>query len=387
MKNIIEYKIIGIDYAKKIIEIHCNLHPDKLNKNPAYGKFFARHGIKAVWRRPFEGGCVYSLSFASLRRETELPQLFPIWNGKRVFLPGWSFLLFPLITKRKKFSLKIADELQQNIIGMTPEPVPFDAARDTCIICNYSSVELNIHNCRFKIFCGNKAHEFFLAGIVKKILYAHYSHFKKWLYPQYNFIFDQQNPVLAKQAGYSFFSENIGFSRLYVRHAVADNDEKLVDLMDLIEHELLHPYIEARTPSGSWLVEGLTTYLARKILYKGNVFNRFQWQYIVRKSFLDYLNNPLAEKVSIKDAEKKFFEKGYGNLIFNKGFFIAFLLDKRINLLDITTKLFPIRILKGKMITNKDFNSFISKEYISYMRHLMHQKNLTSEFLNIFEIC
>jgi hypothetical protein len=186
-------------------------------------------------------------------------------------------------------------------------------------------------------------------------------------------VFDRQEPLLKNKFGVGTSAQTFHY---LPQNLVPNNQEEEWELFDLIEHEICHWFIEAEEPMGNYMVEGLNTYLARKILCNHKIIDSKGWNYFLNKSYQETIKNPFGKSVSILEAENKFTKQGYGSLMYTKAALITYLLDQKISILDFSKLMFKEKVSKGKMISEKDLREYLGK-HSEYFTQLKNSKDLT----------
>lgn len=331
-----------------------------------------------------ELGTRYHLSFKDIPLETTWPQLYPTWENTHFVLPLCAILLYP--KTNKPFKVKISLDrnccLKTNVQLISPrKPISADAIGNFLLIGGFlrHAVRINCHlvylNIHQSLDCD------FVIRSVKQILSAHHRYFKKWIWDRLDLVFELQTFGLTTAKGCLSVAKKQGVGRFILKaRPFSTHMERLV-FMDLVEHEVLHYYIDSTEDAGDWIVEGLTTFLSRKLLVNAGLFTNSDWQMFMKKAYSNYLSNPLASKTSIAKATKKFWNPHYANILYNKGFLIGELLDREIGsrLVEIALLLFKQKVSKGTPFTKEEFLNLLPPYGKKLLQRLIRKGSLEKE--------
>lgn len=387
-----QFIVENIDLPNKIVTIRTSSKYSISARSSVHCFLFCKHQI--VVEKVGEPGPVwtrYKVRFDKLSLELNWPQLYPRWSGKRFAIPIWSLIATP----GKKFNKPIKISVSKRAVpaGNLFRAIPHEQLRIFddgmfCLLGGYQKRTFTIHGLPVSVHFENAKDGKYLTDLVRKTLSAHYRYFNEWLIKRLNLVIEEQSPRLKKQKGGLFINNSYGFGRYTVRYVRPTSRFEECSLIDLLEHELLHYYIETTAPAGSWFVEGLTTYLSRKLLVETEVFTSKDWLAIVRATYKDYLKNPLGPKTSVNSATKRIWEPRYGNLLYNKGFLITYLLDIELEgrLLEIGQDLYRKKIRRGKPFSEAYFMSILPASVAKKLTRLLDAKDIKRRFQAIPEL-
>ncbi len=142
---------------------------------------------------------------------------------------------------------------------------------------------------------------------------------------------EPQAPDTGREKGYAHLAEGLLFARLLFRADADGHPVSPDDLCDLVVHELLHHYLRTEDVTGSWLVEGLVTYLARRILCDAGKISDAAWQAWRQRAKEDLARNPMLGNLSLASAPERFGEAHVPNLVYAKGFLVGEALDRQLD--------------------------------------------------------
>lgn len=110
----------------------------------------------------------------------------------------------------------------------------------------------------------------------------------------------------------------------------------------LAAHECLHFYLGGavtaspeppfrNTPDLIWLMEGVTEYLAHKLMKKTGVLTREQFHAVCREKDLRYRDTPGWDALTLADAARDMDDMSVYSLVYTKGFLVGYLLDREMS--------------------------------------------------------
>lgn len=142
---------------------------------------------------------------------------------------------------------------------------------------------------------------------------------------------EPQRRDTGREKGYAHHADDLLYARLIYRVATDGRVAAPRDLQDLVVHELLHHHLPTEAPAGSWLVEGLVTYLARRILSEAGLADDATWNGWRARAHRDLAENPQTGKLALSDAAERFGEAHVPNFVYAKGFLLGEALDARLD--------------------------------------------------------
>lgn len=374
----ITYTIKNIDVKQKRVEIEVNL-PYELIKNENIAPdfmFYKKHGIKSTEKKSLNKNEVfYIVDFSEMTDLSayKFPMIYPIFSSKTCFLPAWSLLLIPKENKAE-INIEIASNLK-NAVYIASDKISTEDLLETFIIYNYKEFDFTVKKNKIKVFCPDQESLSHISKIVQNILKAHFNIFSEPFFDKYYLVFD---PMLKGRKGVGFTAQTY---HLMPQYLIPKTREQELSLIELTEHEICHWFIESSELFGTYMVEGLNTYVAQKILYSVGVIDKEDFDYYLSDMYKRMLNNPLGRTISVKETEKIWastLDSRYGELVYTKWPLITYLLDQKTSILDIAKNMFTQKVSKGEMVSEKDFLKYLGK-YSDYFEYLINAKDITGE--------
>lgn len=383
------YEIVEINLCEQTVLMRTSLPIDVLRKSRLQNFLFPDPPIRVTdLRATARGGSTYSLSFAEIKPETNFPPIYPIWRKDTFAIPLWCLMLVPEPCSKRPAKVAIGREGKRALIDGSVQLIcprvltSISALSGFCLFGGYESANLAMSDTRITLHFANASDRHYLLDVVKRVLSTHEKFFGEWLWPRIHMLFEAQQPRLRKQKAMLFSDKSLALGR-YILQSIEPQDpfEKITQ-QDIIEHEILHYYIDTASPAGSWLVEGLTTYLSRKLLFEAGILTELDWICLVRDALKECGNNPLCHTTTLNAATARYWDVRYGNVIYNKGFLLACLIDQELvgGLMSIAKDLYQNKIRFGHQFSEADFLERLPFRFRNRFLRLLRKKNLSAEF-------
>jgi len=383
----VSYRIKQIDFQKRSITVDTSIPINEV-KNCRLKSFLFKNSPIVIDCTKSKYGTQYRLSFKGIPLETTWPQLYPTWSNTHFVLPLCTVLLSPNTNEPLdiKVSLDRDSSTKNNVQLLCPtQALNADTIGNFLVIGGFLRHEVRI--CRHVVHLNiHQSLDYdFIISSVKKILSAHYRYFKKWIWNRLDLIFEIQTFGLTTGKGCLSVAKRQGVGRFILKARPFSTRMERLRFMDLVEHEVLHYYIDSTEHAGDWIVEGLTTFLSRKLLLNAGLFSNNDWQMFMKKAYSNYLSNPLASKTSVIKATTKFWNPNYANIVYNKGFLIGELLDREIGLrlIEIARLLFKQKGSKGMPFTKEEFLDLLPPCGEQLLQRLLRKGNIAKDLQKI----
>jgi hypothetical protein len=387
-REVICYDIQEIHRNDKTVRVETSLPWSMLRNSRPRNFLFPDPSIKVEDLRPVgKKRSQYTVSFQKIKPELNIPPLYPAWHGDKFSLPLWCLMLLPESRPQPYVMVGLNTAAKRKnthlICPALPAPAPEFGAFS--LIGGYRMSKFALRGIGIYLYFANQEDQPYLKGLVKAVLSKHYDYFNQWLWPRIHLLFERQVPRMKKQKAMLFSAKDLAFGRYVLRSIQPVKIFEKVSQIDIIEHEILHYYIDTDSPAGSWVVEGLTTYLSRRLLFEAGLLTEEDWSALVKDAFKECRNNPLCHTTSLNTAPSRFWDARYGNVIYNKGFLLACLLDQELKggLMAVAKDLFQLKVRYGQQFTEKDFFSRLPACTQRNLRRWLHKKDLRDDLRGV----
>jgi hypothetical protein len=155
--------------------------------------------------------------------------------------------------------------------------VPMEKALGFCLLGGLLTGRIHLGKTKITMYVPHRDVQEYLQTLTEMLIPVIRQFFGSWIWRDLSLVYEEQVPRLAKQKAMLFSHNSMGLGR-YTFQSLQPTDhwERLTQL-DLIAHEIIHYYLDTTDPASSWLVEGLTTYVTRKLLFETGVYSEKDW--------------------------------------------------------------------------------------------------------------
>jgi hypothetical protein len=387
--RIVRYQICQIDSVKRTVVVKTSLPLAEVLSGKLKCPLFPRHPIILEDISPAKGAqSQYIVSFRQLTPHQYYPPIYPVWRDASFVLPLWSLLIAPGDNR----VLKVAVSLNRRVgapegirLIFPSGPIPLEKAMGFCLMGGFLSRRIHLEKTPVTMYVPHRGVQNYLQTLTELVLPVICRFFGFWIWRDLHLIYEEQSPRLSKQKAMLFSYGSKGLGRfIFQSLEPADHWERLTQ-MDLIAHEIMHYYLDTTEPAGSWLVEGLTTYVTRKLLLETGLYSQDDWLAWVDRAYQECLDNPLCHKTSLATTYRRFWNPRYANVIYNKGFLVACLLDRDLGgiLPALGRDLFQEKVSYNDQFRREEFEAKLPDAARRLLRRLLRQRDLTEEFRSL----
>lgn len=253
------------------------------------------------------------------------PQLAPRIAPQWAVIPAWSILAGA--GDDDPVRVELAPRLGDAAFGAAGKTLPRGAVLPFCLLTGFRHTRLLRPEEGADLYLPPGTPGEGLRRRAEAILEAFVRVFGRLPAPACSLEFEPQSPDTGREKGYAHAADGLLYARFVVRSLEPKTPMAAADLADLIAHELLHHVAEADAEPGSWPVEGLVTYAARRLLVDAGIVGESEWRGWIVRARRDLRASPHRDELSLEDCAGRFGSKSVARLAYAKGFLVALELD------------------------------------------------------------
>lgn len=365
MTTVTRYELESLDLASRSATVCSTGLPSETPARLACPPPLSRPLIDRTTRIRREGsgkdsGDCFTITHSGPGRPSAMPQALPRWEAAWAVLPLWSILPGGETAGRVEVALP-----REETGLFLPEcaAVPFDDAAFVCLYAGFLMERRTIQGVTIEVLAPGADALAVGAMLGERVWQALTARFGQPGLDRLVMSYEPQSPRLRLDKGLALILGRFAFCRFVPRHLAWSDSAGSADLADLVAHELTHIFTESTAPAGSWLSEGLTTYLARRILVDHGIVGKRHFGRWLRRARRNAGRNPQAGSISLRTAAARFADPTAANLVYNQGFLASAALDAILggSLPDVARGLFQDHTAKGRPFDEQDFRAALPR--------------------------